>query len=216
MGSSRLGPYRHALPRVAERCDLLAAGTVLHRPGHRLHCHEARRPRPERKDREIALHGRETGRIVRLPHGEFIEVHAPLDEYKRYKLVGFESPSPLPAEPNANGVVDKKEKRRAKLSQWFFEDRVAPGNAPLSSRRPMATTEPTRQSSQATPRRRSATNPTAVNTRKARSTRTGPFLHSQEFQQATRGHFAPIPAGRFLVVVATLNENWELHRPCHL
>jgi ubiquinol-cytochrome c reductase cytochrome b subunit len=36
------------------------------------------------------------------------------------------SPSPLPAEPNENGVVDKKEKRRAKLSQWFFEDRVAP------------------------------------------------------------------------------------------
>ena len=48
----------------------------------------------QRKDREIALHGRETGRIVRLPHGEFIEVHAPLDEYKRYKLVGFESPVP--------------------------------------------------------------------------------------------------------------------------
>ena len=51
----------------------------------------------QRKDREIALHGRETGRIVRLPHGEFIEVHAPLDEYKRYKLVGFESLAPLPA-----------------------------------------------------------------------------------------------------------------------
>jgi ubiquinol-cytochrome c reductase cytochrome b subunit len=80
----------------------------------------------QRKDREIALHGRETGRIVRLPHGEFIEVHAPLDEYKRYKIVGFESPSPLPAEPNAHGVVDKKEKRRALFSKWFFEDRVAP------------------------------------------------------------------------------------------
>ena len=74
----------------------------------------------------MVLHGRETGRIVRLPHGEFIEVHEPLDEYERYKLVGFESPSPLPAEPNANGVVDNKEKRRAQLSKWFFEDRVAP------------------------------------------------------------------------------------------
>ena len=80
----------------------------------------------QRKDREIALHGRETGRIVRLPHGEFIEVHAPLDEYKRYKLVGFESPKPLPAQPNEKGVVDRKENRRAKLSRWFFEDRVAP------------------------------------------------------------------------------------------
>ncbi|GAB3285527.1 cytochrome bc complex cytochrome b subunit [Sinomonas notoginsengisoli] len=80
----------------------------------------------QRKDREIALHGRETGRIVRLPHGEFIEVHAPLDEYKRYRLVGFESPEILPAQPNAKGVVNRKERRRAKLSKWFFEDRVAP------------------------------------------------------------------------------------------
>ena len=80
----------------------------------------------QRKDREIALHGRETGRIVRLPHGEFIEVHAPLDEYKRYKLVGFESPEVLPAVPNEHGVVTRKEKRRAFLSKWFFEDRVAP------------------------------------------------------------------------------------------
>ncbi|MGN6403821.1 cytochrome bc1 complex cytochrome b subunit [Sinomonas sp.] len=80
----------------------------------------------QRKDREIALHGRETGRIVRLPHGEFIEVHAPLDEYKRYRLVAFDSPGVLPAQPNAKGVVDRKERRRAKLSKWFFEDRVAP------------------------------------------------------------------------------------------
>ncbi|GAB4100078.1 cytochrome bc complex cytochrome b subunit [Sinomonas halotolerans] len=80
----------------------------------------------QRKDREIALHGRETGRIVRLPHGEFIEVHAPLDAYKQYRLVAFESPEILPAQPNAKGVVDRKERRRAKLSRWFFEDRVAP------------------------------------------------------------------------------------------
>ncbi|NUP73868.1 MAG: ubiquinol-cytochrome c reductase cytochrome b subunit [Sinomonas sp.] len=83
----------------------------------------------QRKDREIALHGRETGRIVRLPHGEFIEVHAPLDAYKRYRLVSFESPEVLPAQPNAKGVVDRKERRRAKLSKWFFEDRVAPVSA---------------------------------------------------------------------------------------
>jgi ubiquinol-cytochrome c reductase cytochrome b subunit len=65
---------------------------------------------------------------VRLPHGEFIEVHAPLDEYKRYKLVGFESPAPLPAVPNDHGVVTREEKRRAALSRWFFEDRVAPAS----------------------------------------------------------------------------------------
>ncbi len=80
----------------------------------------------QRKDREIALHGRETGRIVRLPHGEYQEVHAQLDDYKHYKLVGYESPEPSPAVPNENGVVTKQERRRAMISRFFFEDRVAP------------------------------------------------------------------------------------------
>ncbi len=80
----------------------------------------------QRKDREIVLHGRETGRIIRLPHGEYKEKHAQLDEYKRYRLVSFESPKVLPAEPNEKGIVVAKEKRRAWLSKWFFEDRVAP------------------------------------------------------------------------------------------
>ncbi|MGO4385341.1 cytochrome bc1 complex cytochrome b subunit [Specibacter sp. RAF43] len=80
----------------------------------------------QRKDREIALHGRETGRIVRLPHGEFQEMHAQLDDYKRYRLVGFESPLPEEGIPNENGIVTRTEKRRAALSRFFFEDRVAP------------------------------------------------------------------------------------------
>ncbi|GAB3245991.1 cytochrome b [Arthrobacter pigmenti] len=80
----------------------------------------------QRKDREIALHGRETGRIVRLPHGEFIEVHEPLDEYHQYKLVNYESPEVLPAQPNVEGKVTKSEKARGVLSRIFFEDRVAP------------------------------------------------------------------------------------------
>ncbi|WP_285724506.1 cytochrome b [Psychromicrobium xiongbiense] len=80
----------------------------------------------QRKDREIVLHGRETGRIIRLPHGEYKEKHAQLDEFKRYRLVSFESPTVLPGQPNAKGIVDRKEKRRALFSRWFFEDRVAP------------------------------------------------------------------------------------------
>jgi Cytochrome b subunit of the bc complex len=40
----------------------------------------------QRKDRELVLHGRETGRVVRLPNGEYIEVHEPLDKYELYKL----------------------------------------------------------------------------------------------------------------------------------
>ncbi|HET8795494.1 MAG TPA: ubiquinol-cytochrome c reductase cytochrome b subunit [Arthrobacter sp.] len=82
----------------------------------------------QRKDREIALHGRETGRIVRLPHGEFIEVHEPLDKYKQYKLVNYESHEVLPAQPNAEGKITKTEKARGLLSRIFFEDRVAPAS----------------------------------------------------------------------------------------
>lgn len=39
------------------------------------------------KDRELALHGFETGRIVRLPGGEYVEIHEPIDEYERWRLV---------------------------------------------------------------------------------------------------------------------------------
>ncbi|WP_336713117.1 cytochrome bc1 complex cytochrome b subunit [Arthrobacter sp. USHLN218] len=80
----------------------------------------------QRKDREIVLHGRETGRIVRLPHGEFIEVHEPLNEYKLHRLVDFESPVVQPAAPDANGRITRTEKLRGRLSRFFFEDRVAP------------------------------------------------------------------------------------------
>ena len=32
----------------------------------------------QRADRDLILHGRETGRLVMLPHGEFVEVHEPI------------------------------------------------------------------------------------------------------------------------------------------
>ncbi|MCF2588173.1 cytochrome bc1 complex cytochrome b subunit [Brevibacterium sp. UCMA 11752] len=80
----------------------------------------------QRKDREIALHGRETANIIRLPHGEFLERHEALPPHKLWKLTAFESPTYTPAEPNADGKITGLEKFRAKLSKFFFEDRVAP------------------------------------------------------------------------------------------
>ncbi|WP_104119211.1 ubiquinol-cytochrome c reductase cytochrome b subunit [Arthrobacter sp. B1805] len=80
----------------------------------------------QRKDREIALHGRETGRIVRLPHGEFIEVHEPVDDYKRYKLVSFDSPEVMVPKPDENGKISLLDKVHGRASRFFFEDRVAP------------------------------------------------------------------------------------------
>ncbi|MDQ1137225.1 ubiquinol-cytochrome c reductase cytochrome b subunit [Microbacterium sp. SORGH_AS 1204] len=80
----------------------------------------------QKKDREIALHGYESGRIVRLPGGEYIEVHQPVDEYERWKLVDNETYEPLVVRPNDKGQIPWHENVRAAVSRWFFEDRLAP------------------------------------------------------------------------------------------
>lgn len=79
-----------------------------------------------RKDREIALHGYESGRIVRLPGGEYIEVHEQLDDYERWKLVSYEEYQPLMVRPDARGRITARQRVRAGLSRWFFEDRISP------------------------------------------------------------------------------------------
>jgi ubiquinol-cytochrome c reductase cytochrome b subunit len=80
----------------------------------------------QRKDREIAIHGRESGRIVRLPHGEYIEVHEPLEPHDLYKLVDFKDYKPTLARPNAQGKITFASRIRASLSKFYFEDRIAP------------------------------------------------------------------------------------------
>jgi ubiquinol-cytochrome c reductase cytochrome b subunit len=44
----------------------------------------------QRADRELVLHGRETGTLLRLPHGEFVEVHEPISPEKAYLLTSHE------------------------------------------------------------------------------------------------------------------------------
>jgi len=80
----------------------------------------------QKKDREIALHGFESGRIVRLPGGEYIEVHEQLDDYERWRLVSYNEYTPLEVRPDADGRISGAQRTRAALSQWFFEDRIAP------------------------------------------------------------------------------------------
>ncbi|SMY00423.1 ubiquinol-cytochrome c reductase cytochrome b subunit [Brevibacterium iodinum ATCC 49514] len=80
----------------------------------------------QRKDKEIVLHGFETGKIVRLPSGEYQEIHAPVDEFQRWKLVTYESPSPLHPRPDESGRIRIRERARAFFSRLFFEDRVVP------------------------------------------------------------------------------------------
>jgi ubiquinol-cytochrome c reductase cytochrome b subunit len=83
----------------------------------------------QRKDQAIVLHGRETGRIVRMPHGEYIEVHEPLDKYELWKLVDFKDYKPTLARPNAEGKITVGARVRAAVSRFYFEDRIAPVTA---------------------------------------------------------------------------------------
>src|SRR5690606_30724543 len=56
----------------------------------------------QRKDRELVLHGHETGRIVRHEHGEFIEVHEPLTDQELWVRVSYDNRKPLELEPEEN------------------------------------------------------------------------------------------------------------------
>jgi ubiquinol-cytochrome c reductase cytochrome b subunit len=80
----------------------------------------------QKKDREIALHGFESGRIVRLPGGEYIEVHRQLSDYDRWRLTSFETYQPLMLRPNERGRITNGARLRSRMSRWFFEDRIAP------------------------------------------------------------------------------------------
>ena len=85
----------------------------------------------QRADRQKVLHGRETGTIWRYADGRFEEIHAPLTPNERWVLVQHESHEPLQltAGKDANGVdspIARKERLRAKFSNFYFRDRVAP------------------------------------------------------------------------------------------
>ncbi|MDO5727737.1 MAG: hypothetical protein Q4Q03_07415, partial [Bowdeniella nasicola] len=76
-------------------------------------------------------HGHETGRVVQLADGAMMEVHRPLTPYERWELVSYHDNQPLEIEPerDKNGVERpgyKKDRRKQKLSRFFYEDRVAP------------------------------------------------------------------------------------------
>jgi ubiquinol-cytochrome c reductase cytochrome b subunit len=75
----------------------------------------------QRADRELVLHGRETGRLVMMPHGEFVEVHEPISAEKAWLLTQHEQNPPLELEEfDAAGVRRPKalkNKLRARLSK---------------------------------------------------------------------------------------------------
>ncbi|WP_054953514.1 cytochrome bc1 complex cytochrome b subunit [Flaviflexus massiliensis] len=85
----------------------------------------------QRRDRELAMHGRATGRVVQTADGAFHSVHRPLDDYELWTLVQHDLHRPLEigSANDADGhprPEHKKLKRRSAVSRFFFEDRVEP------------------------------------------------------------------------------------------
>ena len=80
----------------------------------------------QKRARSLALHGIETGRVVRLPHGEFLEVEVPVDDYERWTITNYVDQGPIMLRPNKDGRITGGMRFRAALSRWFFEDRIEP------------------------------------------------------------------------------------------
>ncbi|MFF7979205.1 cytochrome bc complex cytochrome b subunit [Streptomyces sp. NPDC007901] len=79
----------------------------------------------QRRDRDKVLHGRETGLIKMLPHGEYIEVHEPLSQESLFVLTQHEQQPPYEIGPleDANGVrrkVTVTQRVRASLAKGMF------------------------------------------------------------------------------------------------
>ncbi|MGA5453449.1 cytochrome b [Streptomyces umbrinus] len=79
----------------------------------------------QRSDRDKVLHGRESGVIRRLPHGEFVEVHEPLTPAQRFTLTQHEQDPPYDLGPlvDANGVERKvrpSRRLRARLASAMY------------------------------------------------------------------------------------------------
>ena len=75
----------------------------------------------QRADRELVLHGRETGRLVMMPHGEFVEVHEPISAEKAWLLTQHEQIPALALDDYDTGGVRRpkalKNKLRARMSK---------------------------------------------------------------------------------------------------
>ncbi|MET9351836.1 ubiquinol-cytochrome c reductase cytochrome b subunit [Streptomyces sp. NPDC006617] len=77
----------------------------------------------QRRDRDKVLHGRETGVVKRLPHGEYVEVHEPLGQEELYALTAHEQYAPLTPPASGNGDGDgptRVQQLRAGLSRRFY------------------------------------------------------------------------------------------------
>ncbi|MFG3292073.1 cytochrome bc complex cytochrome b subunit [Streptomyces sp. NPDC048179] len=76
----------------------------------------------QRADRDKVLHGRETGVVRRLPHGEFAEVHEPLGREELHLLTQHEQYRPIGPGPDAVGARRARRLRRRLSRGLYGED----------------------------------------------------------------------------------------------
>ncbi|MEV0227263.1 ubiquinol-cytochrome c reductase cytochrome b subunit [Streptomyces sp. NPDC050704] len=77
----------------------------------------------QRRDRDKVLHGRATGVIKRLPHGEYVEVHEPLSRQQLHALTAHEQYTPLAlpgSEQGVNGRLPRTQRLRSRLSRGLY------------------------------------------------------------------------------------------------
>ncbi|MFF3463049.1 cytochrome bc complex cytochrome b subunit [Streptomyces sp. NPDC002619] len=79
----------------------------------------------QRRDRDTVLHGRETGTIKRLPHGEYVEVHEALAQDALFTLTQHEQNPPYEIGPleDTNGVrrtVTVSQRARALMARALY------------------------------------------------------------------------------------------------
>ncbi|WP_237739303.1 cytochrome b [Microbacterium yannicii] len=95
----------------------------------------------QKKDRELLLHGYETGKIVRMPGGEYVEVRQPLDEFERWRLAAHTHVREVEARPNENGRLSRIERGRGWLAARLLADRIELPPAPRHEKVGSARTE---------------------------------------------------------------------------
>jgi ubiquinol-cytochrome c reductase cytochrome b subunit len=81
----------------------------------------------QRRDRETLIHGTESGAVVRLPNGEFVEVHRKLSPNDAYLISSHERTTPLELPPRTDKEGRerpgwRKLRFRARVSRFWFGD----------------------------------------------------------------------------------------------
>lgn len=82
----------------------------------------------QERDLELAVHGMETGRVVRLPDGGYVEDHHPVNPYRRWTLAGSVRAASAPL-PDADPRISRVRRLRARLATYFDQDRLTPSGS---------------------------------------------------------------------------------------